>query len=224
MKAAELIMDWNLWPRHEANALDSTNLKKLKEAMLAGVKLPPVIVNRKDNRIIDGFHRTKTALNLYGDDANIEVIYKDFKNDAEMFLESARLNNNHGLPLSPRDRTHVILKAKKFNIPAIEVAKALGMKIEETARFLEKRTATNREGELIPLSGGCLSLRGQVLTAKQEDYVRTAPGTNAQLYATLLLKALDAGAINLSENILETLKKLNKKITAILEAQNGSSN
>jgi len=58
VKAIELIFDWNLWPRYEAEDLDSTNLRRMKSAILAGITLPPIIVNKKDNRIVDGFHRT----------------------------------------------------------------------------------------------------------------------------------------------------------------------
>ena len=216
VKAVELIFDWNLWPRHEAGDLDSTNLKKMKDALLAGVKLPPVIVNQKDNRIVDGFHRTKTVLNLYGDEAEIWVVYKEYKNDAEMFMESARLNNQHGLPLSPRDRVHVILKARKFKIPLPAVAEALGLDPEEAKIFLAKRTAKNRDGQTVPLSGGALSLAGLTLTKKQEDYVKKCPGTSAQLYARLLLNALKADAIILNESILKTLEELNAKIEKVL--------
>lgn len=216
VKAVELVFDWNIWPRHEAGDLDSTNLARMKNAVLAGVKLPPVLVNIADNRIVDGFHRTQNALNMYGDGAEIEVIYKSYKNDAEMFMESARLNNQHGLPLSPRDRVHVFLKARKMKIPIPAIAEALGMDPEETRKFIEKRTAKNKQGETVPLSGGALSLAGKVLTQKQEDYVRSCPGTSAQLYARLLLNALKADAIILNEGILATLLDLKNKIEKIL--------
>jgi len=216
VKAVELIFDWNLWPRHEAGELDSTNISKMKQAILAGVKLPPVIVNEKDNRIVDGFHRVQTVLNLYGDDAEIEVIYKTYKNDAEMFIESARMNNQHGLPLSPRDRAHVILKARRFKIPFPAIAEALGLEVEEAKAFLAKRTAKNRDGEIVTLSGGALSLAGKVLTAKQEEYIKKCPGTSAQLYTRLLLNALNADAVIFTDKILETLLQLKNKIEKIL--------
>jgi len=216
VKAVELVFDWNLWPRSEAGDLDGTNLRRMKDAVLAGVKLPPVLVNRKDNRIVDGFHRVRNVLNIYGDEGEIEVIYKDYATDAEIFIESARLNNQHGLPLSPRDRVHVFLKARKMKIPVPAIAEALGMDPEETKKFIEKRTAKNKSGETIALSGGALSLSGKVLTQKQEDYVRQCPGTSAQLYARLLLNALKADAVILNEKILTTLSELKDKIEKIL--------
>lgn len=217
VKAIELIFDWNLWPRHDSEDLDSTNLSRMKTALIAGITLPPIIINKKDNRIIDGFHRTKTVLNLYGDEAEIMADIRDYKNDAEMFLESVRVNNNHGLPLSPKDRTGVILKARKFKIPVPIIAEALGMDIESAKRFLEKRSARTKSGEVLPLSGGCLSLAGKTLTDTQENYVRGGvPGTSAQLYARLLLNALNADAVVYTDKIVETLKELNIKIESII--------
>ncbi len=216
VKAIELVFDWNLWPRHEAGDLDSTNLSRMKNAVLAGVKLPPIIVNERDNRIVDGFHRTRNVLNIYGDSAEIDAILKHYDSDAEMFMESARVNNQHGLPLSPRDRVHVILKARRFKIPIAAIAEALGLDPKEAKSFLERRTAKSKTGETIPLSGGALSLAGKILTEKQETYVKSCPGTSAQLYARLLLNALKADAIILNDGILATLAELNTKIEKIL--------
>ena len=216
IKAIECIFDWNLWPRHEAGDLDSTNLKKMKCALLAGVKLPPIILNKKDNRIVDGFHRVQAVLSLYGDGADIKVEFVNFKNDAEMFLESARLNNQHGLPLSPRDRVYVIVKARRFKIPMPVIAEMLGLNKDEAMAFLEKRTAKSKSGETIILSGGAMNLAGKVLTKKQEYYVKHTPGNTAQSYATILLNSLDGDMIIYTEKIIETLKKLQKKIEKVL--------
>lgn len=216
IKAIELVFDWNLWPRHKSEDLDSTNLRRIKSAILAGIKLPPVIVNKKDNRIVDGFHRTKAYLSLFGDDVEIDAEFKDYKNDAEMFMDSARLNNQHGLPLSPIDRAYVIDKARKFKIPIPIIAEILGMNGEEAKTFLEKRSAITKTGERVLLSGGCINLRGKVLTDKQLDYTRHAPGSSAQLYSRLLLEALNADAIIFNDKIINTLIELNKKIDKIL--------
>jgi len=216
VKAIELVFDWNLWPRYQSEDLDSTNVRRLKSAIVAGIKLPPIIVNHKDNRIIDGFHRTTAYLSLYGDEAEIEVEFKDYKNDAEMFIDSAKLNNQQGLPLSPRDRAHVILKAHKFKIPIPIIAEALGMNGEEAKSFLAKRSAKTKGGETVLLSGGSLNLSGKILTEKQVDCIQSMPGTSAQLYARLLLNALNADAIIFSDKIIGTLKELNKKIEKIL--------
>jgi hypothetical protein len=103
-----------------------------------------------------------------------------------------------------------------MKIPVPAIAEALGLDPEEAKAFLIKRTAKNKMGETIPLSGGALSLAGKVLTQKQEDYVRSCPGTSAQLYARLLLNALKADAVILNEGILATLLELKNKIEKII--------
>ena len=55
IKAIECILDWNLWPRREGE-YRSTNLKRMREAMEAGIILPPIIVNKDHMRVVDWFH------------------------------------------------------------------------------------------------------------------------------------------------------------------------
>lgn len=218
VKAIELVFDWNLWPRSEAGELDHTNIQRLKAAIVAGVKIPPVIANQKDYRIIDGFHRVKAYLLLFGDEAEIEVELKNYKNEGEMFLDSARLNNNHGLPLSPSDRAHAIEKSKKlFKIPLAKIADCLGMDKEYAMDFLDKRSAMSKSGERIILTGGSLNLKGKTLTKKQEEYVKSRPpGTSAQMYARLLLNALNADAVIFSDKVIVSLRELFVKIEKLL--------
>ena len=39
IKAIECVLDWNLWPRHSAEKLDTANIRQMKEAMEAGLKI-----------------------------------------------------------------------------------------------------------------------------------------------------------------------------------------
>lgn len=217
LKAIELVFDWNLWPRYEAEDLDSTNLKRMKDALRAGIKLPPVLINKKDYRIVDGFHRTKAALSVFGDGAEIDAEIKDFQNDAEMFLESARLNSIHGLPLSPQDRVHVIIRARRYKIPIPIVAEVLGMDKEKVMSFLESRRAYTKEGESIPLPSGASSLAGKTMSKGQEELVKGINGMKASSNAKILLNELKAGVFIINDNFIVTLRELNNKITEILE-------
>jgi hypothetical protein len=224
VKASDLVFDWNIYPRYNnwklnnSEKFDSTNLSKIKKAITAGVSLPPVLVNEQDNRIVDGFHRVKSHIILYKSKAVVDVVYKTYKSESEMFLDAAHANNNHGLPLSPRDIVFTIVNAiNKFNIPITQIALVLGMDPPHAETFINKRTATNLEGEVVCLSGGCLNLANTILTKEQEAYTRFAPGYNAQTYATLLLRSLKAGAVDLNNpGVVETLKELYLLIEKIL--------
>jgi hypothetical protein len=178
--------------------------------------LPPIIVDVKSKRIIDGFHRVKAYLSVFGEEAEIPVEFRHYENDMDMFLEAARLNVAHGLPLSPKDKVHVLLTAKKHKIPLMQIAEALKMRKETAEMLLTRRTATTGSGERIPLAAGAMSLAGKKLSTKQEKFARTANGILPIINARLLINALNAGAAPLSETETEVLLELRDAIDKAL--------
>lgn len=218
MKAIELMLDWNLWPRYEAQELDWTNLNRIKEAMKNGEVFPPVIASADDYRVVDGFHRTTAALAVFGDGAEIDVVLKSYENEGAMFLESVRMNAIHGLPLSPRDRAHAVLKARRFKIPMPVIAATLGSNEEDLKAFMAKRTAVVREtGEKVVLSAGARNLAGCELDPDQEHFVRTTNGCIPEMHARLLLNALKArGSFELTDATVKLLKSVRDHINALL--------
>jgi len=217
IKAIELVFDWNLWPRQAVQKLDSTNVARMKEALRSGFTLPPVIVNKADYRIIDGFHRTKAHLAVFGDDAIMEVELREYKNDAAMFLESGMLNSHQGLPMSPKDRAHFILKCRRFKIPPAAIAEALHMDVKKMKDFVAARSAKISTGEVIPLPAGARNLAGKTLTVQQEHFAKTANGCIPEMYISMLINALDADACLLTDNTMKRLKELYNIIGLILD-------
>ena len=213
MKALELIVDWALWPRYEANELDSTNVSRMKEALRAGIELPPIVADAKSFRIIDGVHRQKAYLAVYGEGAEIEVILRKYKNDGEMYLDAARLNTIQGLPLSPKDKVHVILVGRRMKLPLAKIAEALGMRKEKANDLLEKRTATTSKGEKIPLAAGAIRLAGKHLNKNQEKFARTSNGMQPIVNARLLLNALKANSFPLTDKELDIYIELRDELT-----------
>jgi hypothetical protein len=195
----------------------------MREALEAGVTLPPIIVNKEDMRVIDGFHRLTTVLDLYGDDAEIEADVRSYASEGEMFLDAGRYNSTHGLPMSPMDRAHFIIKARRMRIPAPAIAQALGMQAEVMKIFLEKRSAVVKStGEKIPLPYGAAHLsaaeHGKELNAAQENYARTTDGNAPMFHARTLLKALKADSLKLTEKDLSILSELAEEIANTIKA------
>jgi len=223
IKAIQCVLDWNLWPRHEAQSLDSANIRQMKEAMQADIILPPIIVNKSDMRVVDGFHRLSATLALYGDEAEIEADVRVYETESEMFLDAGRYNSKHGLPMSPMDRAHFILKARRMRIPVPAIAEALGMQASTMKEFIEKRSAIVKStGEKIPLPYGAAHLstaaHGKELTEEQEHYARTTDGNAPMMHARMLLNALRADALKLRENDFTLLKELAAEIAATIKA------
>ena len=216
VKAIDLVFDWNLWPRQSAQKLDSTNVGRMREALRSGFPLPPVLVN-KDMRIVDGFHRTRATLDVFGDDATIEVILKDYLDDAEMFLEAGATNSHHGLPMGPKDKAHFISRCRKFKMTWPVIAGALNMDPSKVKAFVEGRTAKTESGETVPLAAGARSLAGKTLTSQQEHFARTANGCMPEMYISMLINALRADGMVLTDRTIERLRELYDEIERILD-------
>lgn len=218
VKAIDLVFDWNLWPRQSAQKLDGTNLARMKEALKSGFTLPPVLVNSKDMRIVDGFHRTRAMLDVFGDDVEIDAILKDYDSDAEMFLEAGATNHNHGLPMSPKDRAHFISRCRRFKITWPAIAQALNMNAGKVKEFVKKRTAKTTTGETIPLPASAAKLYGgKDLNEQEEHYVRTESGYGGpSMHVSILINAIRAGSVVMNAKNVERLIELRQLIDDLL--------
>ncbi len=217
VKAIELVIDWNLWPRQSAQKLDSTNLARMKASLRAGFAMPPILVNRADNRVVDGFHRTRAVMDVFGDDGKLDVIYKDYDSDAAMFLEAGATNHHHGLPMSPKDRAHFIAKCRKLKIPWPAIADALSSDAAALKEFVKKRTAKTEAGGTVPLAAGAMALAGKTLTPAQEHFAKTANGCMPEMYISMLLNALRGDGVVLTDRTLGRLRELHSEIGVILD-------
>jgi hypothetical protein len=186
-------------------------------ALEAGVDLPPVIVNSADMRVIDGFHRLKAHIKVFGSDSNMTVDMRVYESEADMFQDSVRYNSQHGLPLTPKDRAHALIKARKFKIPYSAMAAAMGMTEANVNDFLAKRTAKTQSGETVALSYGASEFAGKTLTPEQEHFNNHATGSKPIMYAAMLVNALEAEALPLDERACAKLKELYDIIGGVLD-------
>lgn len=82
--------------------LSGTNSEHIRALAESDAELPPILVNRKTMRIVDGAHRVSAAI-LRGQ-SEIAAEFCDC-DDAEAFVLAVEANVAHGLPLSLTDRT-----------------------------------------------------------------------------------------------------------------------
>ena len=80
------------------NGEDKAHIARLAETETS---LPPILVDKRTMRVIDGMHRLMAA-SLQGRET-IEVIFFE-GSDADVFLRAVQENIAHGLPLSQADR------------------------------------------------------------------------------------------------------------------------
>ncbi|MFF3203891.1 ParB N-terminal domain-containing protein [Streptomyces sp. NPDC002962] len=119
--------------------------------------LPPIIVQRGTNRVVDGVHRVRAAL-LRGEQA-VRARWFD-GDDASAFVLAVRLNVRHGLPLSLADRkaagTRILGEQEDWSNRAI--ASAVGLSPKTIAALREAvgrpggQARIGRDGRVRPVS------------------------------------------------------------------------
>ena len=216
MKAAELVLDFEVYPR---NNLDAHNVRCIVDALEAGVELPPIIIDKKSKRVVDGFHRTRAVLRYGGEDATIQVIEKVYRDDAAIFLDAMRYNGAHGARLDPCDRTRCTIIAGRLNIPLEAVAGALHMPAEKLGKLQNGRTAKGTGGLTIPLKRTNQHMAGRNLNKAQQAANERSSGMNQVFYVNQIIDLIEAKLLDREdEKLLERLQHLHGLLESLLVA------
>lgn len=216
MLAAECVLDFDLYPR---NNVDSSNVSRIMMALEAGHELPPVVIDRKTKRVIDGFHRIRATLRVFGAEAMIAVIEKDYASEKEMFLDAVRYNAHHGAPLDSADRTRCLIMAERLRISLDSVAQALSVKKSKLSDMKATRIGT-ANGIQIPLKRTISAqFAGEKLTPIQVEANTKLSGMSQAFYVNQVITLIEADMLD-SENeyLMERLKVLHGLLDGVLAA------
>ena len=215
---SELILDYTLYPRTK---VDSQHVSYMVESLRAGVALPPVIIDEKSKRIIDGFHRISAHKRYFNDDEKIMVIMKRYNSDQEMFLDAMRYNASHGRSLTSYDKAHCVLRSEELNIDPEVVASALNLTTEKigelrTERIGElktvvpssggkrRKTATGKRGKLFPLKRTIEHKAGTILNEDQMAANDKLSGANQSFYVNQIILLIENDLLDTENEKLMT--------------------
>lgn len=192
--AVQLIEDFSLYPR---NTLDDVHVGDLVRAIQAGATLPPIIAQRGSGRIVDGFHRRRAWIKVRGEDVEVPVEFRDYADDAALFLAAVTANAEHGRKLDRDDQVRIILRSRELKVEDRVIAVSLHVP-EERVRVLSMRVIRDDEGTEIPSKRGLEHLAGQELTPAQIDTVNSVRSAEAGRLALELTRLLRDGLVNVS--------------------------
>lgn len=192
IKVSELLLDYTLYPRER---IDSYNVRQIAEALRAGVELPPIVVNKKGLRVVDGFHRIRAYQRVYGVNTEIPAELKTYKDDAAMFCDAVRLNARHGRQLSTYDQARCIAKAEMYSLEPEVISSLLNMTIERFSEMKMSRFATYKE-EVIALKSTSAHLSGKDLTDEEAEYNARAGGMNQTFYINQVIAMLETDTVD----------------------------
>ncbi|MBO2453281.1 ParB-like nuclease domain-containing protein [Actinomadura barringtoniae] len=159
-----------------SGGIDSAHVTRLAEL---STPLPPILVDRRTMRVVDGTHRLLAAL-LRGQ-STIAVEFFDGKPE-DAFLRAVEANAVHGLPLSAADR---LAAAEKIidshpHMSDRAIALAVGMGTRSIAKIRRSTEAgqqlnarVGRDGRVRPVNGDEGRLRAvEVLTQRPDASLR----------------------------------------------------
>ncbi|KUM89361.1 hypothetical protein AQI88_39930 [Streptomyces cellostaticus] len=177
---------------------DSPRLKgedKVHVLRLAAIEsaLPPILVDRRTMRVIDGIHRLMAA-SLKGQKV-IDVEFFDGSRE-DAFLKAVEANVEHGLPLTQADRTAAALRILKSHPTMSDraIAKSTGLgarAVAELRRSSDSVPQSNfrvgRDGKVRPLNGAKGRLRvAELIRENPEASLRQVARTAGVSPATAL--------------------------------------
>lgn len=221
IKASELVEDFDFYPREK---VDSQHVSYIAEAISSGAEMPPVIVDEKSKRIIDGFHRRRAFIrvgkNADPEDSDpwIPVELRQYKNDAEMFLDAVRLNAKHGRNLTQMDRTGAIIKAKRFGINQDAIAVVLNIRVNKVKELKTHIATIQNTRIVVPLKLPVRHFAGQTITQSQADVMPHVGGSHHLRLVNELIDAVSVGLIDTRNGqLMERLRELADVIRKFLK-------
>lgn len=155
------------------NGEDKAHIARLAETETL---LPPILVEKRTMRVIDGMHRLMAA-SLQGRET-IDVIFFD-GSEADIFLRAVQENIAHGLPLSQADRraaaeriiaSHPHMSDRAIGHSVGLAAKTVaGIRKSSSEEIPQSNARVGRDGRVRPLDSGIGRRRAAELLADQPD-------------------------------------------------------
>lgn len=212
VKAAKLVLDYNMYPRMN---LDAKNVSDIADALRNGAEVPPVIIDKKTKRVVDGFHRVRSHLIAFGTDAEITVIEKSYRSERELFLDAIRLNAHHGAKLDSYDKARILIRSEELKIDIAEISEILSISTDKLANLRINRTASSASLQ-IPIKRTIQHMAGKRLNKRQQEANKKLSGMNQKFYVNQVVELIEADLLDTSDELLmERLKHLGELIETL---------
>jgi len=206
---ASLFLDPGIWPRHK---LSETNVASIREALLAGVEMPPILVDQKSLRVIDGVHRVTAFERLYGPEYLIECEEKVYKSRRQMIEDAMSLNVGRGENISRWDITRCILLAEEVSIPITTLARLIHWEPERLKAYRDSRLGSTLDDRKVMLKRTIRRHLNKPLTKAQEEVNAHASGMQPLFHINQIRALLETDLMPTEDHIRAELRHLGELI------------
>lgn len=215
IKLSAFVFDESLYPRL---SVDDSHISDLVRALQAGVVLPPVVVEKGTNRIVDGRHRVGAYRRVLKDDSAIDAEVRTYPNEAALFMDAVACNASHGRKLARQDQAHIVLKLRDLGVKDTDISVALHVP-QDVVQRLSVRIVHDDAGVVYPLKRGVEHMRGQTMTVGQLAAMKSVRSAEVGRLCMELSSLIANDMIDTSdENAMAKLRALSVTLSEYLHA------
>jgi hypothetical protein len=131
VRASQLVWDKTIYSRPR---IRKANVESLRMAIRAEQSIPPIVVEKRTNRIVDGIHRWQAWRQEKGDDVMLEVDFREYADENALWADSVKLNSGRGIQRTRTETQWVVVKSKERGIKLEEIAGLLFLPPREITR------------------------------------------------------------------------------------------
>jgi hypothetical protein len=210
VELSKLTLDYDIYPR---TMVSDTHVRMMQDAVDAGEKLPPILVDAASGRIVDGFHRY-TRAHKNGEDTIVAVL-EDFEDEAAIFEAAVRANATHGAPYTPFERAKIVKQAADFGLTVERISSSLCITIERLTEIQSGFVGVGHTSG--PVKETVAHLRGGRITKEQAEAAKKLGGMPQRFYVEQLLILVENDLVNIhDEGMMAKLARLNESLTDLL--------
>jgi hypothetical protein len=217
LELSKIVIDENLYPRGHFSEF---NVQRLALAGETGATFPPLVVEVKTHRLVDGRHRYEVYKRKGV--AKVEVVEKKYADEAELFADAVRLNIGHGQTLDQYTIRNAIVRLQQYGYKREQISEVVRLPPESIEK-IERGFASNQQGEPVALKGGLSHMRGETLTPQQQDVNRKYSGGKATFHLQQLCRLIEADMWPRSEGFEQGMTRLIELWTQRAQAPSASS-
>jgi hypothetical protein len=188
IEVSKIVLDESLFPR---NGVSDFHVARLANAFKSGAKLPPVTLEARTNRLVDGWHRVE-MFKREGV-ATTDYIAKTYKNEADLFADAVRLNIGHGAPLDLYSVRSAIIRLTTYGYTKQAIAECVRMPLEQIEKIERGFASDATTGAPVALKGGLSHLAGHTLDDHQREINRRYSGPKAIFFVRQIAGLLANG-------------------------------
>ena len=199
-RVGDLVIDEKLT---ELRPVNIYFVSRYRQAARNGAVFPPVIVEKGSNRVVSGNHRVTMYLEEFGQDYEIDVIEKTFKDEAAVIRCFAEENSKHGNPLSGWSQKYITQKLLEHGDEPEAVAKALNIPVQKVQNLGGMNfvvVGPNKKKERKPVKHGLEHKAGSTVKAKvYETHKKHDRGVPARSQADQLSRWIENDWIDMED-------------------------